>query len=138
MRNTILLACASAMALFMAPAIGTAQTAPSATNPESSVTTNPKSNSDTTQCGQLSPGETHMSAANCSTPSAATIATPKTMPKPKAKAKPATENTATTTLPPVLPTAPNACLKTGTIATTPSNPQCDTKSGVHEGGPFGH
>ncbi len=137
MQNTILLACAAATALLMAPAICAAQTAPSVTNPESSVTTNPKSKPGPTQCAQPAPGETHMSTTNCTV---APTATPKTMPKPKAKTKPATttESKPTATPPPVLPSASNACPKTGTTATTPTDPRCDTKSGAHEGGPFGH
>lgn len=138
MRNRILLAYAAAMALLVTPAIGAVRTMPSATNPESPVTANPKNSSNTPQCTQPAPGQTHMSTANC--PSAPT-ASPKTMPTPKAKTK--TDKTATETkpavaIPPVMPAAPNACPKTGTIASTPSNPQCDTNSGAHEGGPFGH
>jgi hypothetical protein len=138
MRNTILLACATATALFMVPAIGAAQTTRAATNPESPVTANPKSNANTPQCTQPAPGQTHMSTTNCPN---VPKATPKTMPVPKAKtkqAKTAAEAKPAITTPPLLPAAPNACPKTGTIASTPSNPQCDTNSGAHEGGPFGH
>lgn len=124
---------AAIAAILVMPAF--AQTGAATTNPESVVTANPKSNMDTPQCTQPAPGEAHMNTTNC--PNVPTATPPKTIPKAKTKTAPATTATKPSATPSsVLPTDSNACPKTG--SSTPSNPKCDTNSGAHEGGPFGH
>ncbi|HEY2032638.1 MAG TPA: hypothetical protein VGH02_03000 [Rhizomicrobium sp.] len=140
MKRSILLAGIAATALSLSP-VAFAQSNPAVTNPTSPTTANPKSDLNT-QCTQPAPGEAHVNMANC--PKTTTAPTPtKTLPQPKSDKKTATPANATQTSPPVLPaTNPaSACPKPtapSTTAATPSTPGCDSNSGVHEGGPFGH
>ncbi|MGN6150099.1 MAG: hypothetical protein ACTHPD_16310 [Rhizomicrobium sp.] len=141
MKRSILLAGIAAAALSLSP-VAYAQTSPTVTNPTSSTTSNPKSDLNNTQCAQPQPGETHTNMAQC--PKPATAPTPtKTLPKSKTEKNKATPANETQATPPALPVtkAPQACAKPGSpsaTAPTPSNPQCDSNSGAHEGGPFGH
>jgi hypothetical protein len=137
-KHAILLAGIAAAALSVSP-VAYAQTSPSAANPRSPTTANPKSDPNNAQCAQPKPGETHVTMAKCPKP----MATPtKTLPKSKMDKKTATPANATQTMtPPPAANAPQACTKPGSptaTASTPSNPQCDSNSGIHEGGPFGH
>ena len=139
MKRSILLAGIAAAALSFAP-VAYAQTSPTVTNPTSPTTANPKSNLNNAQCAQPQPGETHMNMAQCPKPVTAPTPT-KTLPKSKKDKKTATPANETQTTQPALPgaNAPQACAKPGSSpAPTPSNPQCDSNSGIHEGGPFGH
>jgi hypothetical protein len=138
-KRSILFAGIAATTLSFAP-IAYAQTNLAVTNPTSPTTANSRSDLNNAQCTQPHPGETHTNMAQC--PKPATAPTPtKTLPKTKTDKKTATPASETKTLPP-LPTtnAPQACTKSSSSAAapTPSNPQCDSNSGIHEGGPFGH
>jgi hypothetical protein len=82
-----------------------------------------------------------MNMANC--PKPATAPTPtKTLPKSKPDKNKATPANATLPMtPPPTSNPAQACQKSNapsSAATTPSPLQCDTNSGAHEGGPFGH
>lgn len=137
MKRSILFAGIAATTLSLAP-VAYAQTSPTVANPTSPTTANPKSDLNNAQCTQPQPGEAHTNMANCSKPATAPTPT-KTLPKTKTDKKTATPASETKTLPP-LPTVPQACDKSSSSAAapTPSNPQCDSNSGIHEGGPFGH
>jgi hypothetical protein len=138
-KHAILLAGIAAAALSVS-SVAYAQASPSVTNLRSSTTTNPKGDPNNAQCAQPKPGETHVNMANC--PKPATVPTPtKTFPKPKKDKKPATPANATQPITPPATNPAQACQKPNTPSATtptPSPPQCDTNSGAHEGGPFGH
>ncbi|MBS0278862.1 MAG: hypothetical protein JSR81_14665 [Proteobacteria bacterium] len=138
MKRSILLAGFAATALSLSPA-AMAQGTATTTTEKPLTTANPK-NTNNTQCAQ--PGETHTRSANCPKP-ATTAPTPtKTLPKSKSDKKTATPANATEPMTPPPTTNPaQACTKSNSpsvTAPTPSAPQCDTNSGAHEGGPFGH
>jgi hypothetical protein len=141
-KRSILLAGIAAAALSLSP-VAYAQTSPAVTDPTSPTTSNPKSDLSNAQCGQPQPGEAHMNMAKCPKPTTAPTPT-KTLPTTKHEKKTATpaNATQTTTTPPAAtPNPAQACPKPSTpsaTAPTPSNPQCDSNSGAHEGGPFGH
>lgn len=136
--NRSLLIAGIAAALSLSSA-AYAQTSPTVAKPGSAVTSNPKSDLNNAQCAQRQPGETHINMANC--PKPATAPTPtKTLPKSKPDKNKATPANATHPMTPP-PNPAQACQKSNapsSAATTPSPPQCDTNSGAHEGGPFGH
>jgi hypothetical protein len=142
-KRSILLAGIAAAALSFSP-VAYAQTSPTVTNPTSPATSNPKSDLNNAQCTTPQPGEAHMNMAKCPKPMTAPIPT-KTLPKTKPDRKTATPANATqTTTTPSRPATTNpaqACEKSNaptSTPTTPSPPQCDSHSGAHEGGPFGH
>jgi hypothetical protein len=88
-------------ALSLSPVAAIAQTSAkmtTTTTEKPSITTNPK-NTDSTQCVQPAPGETHRRSTNCPKPTAAPTPT-KTLPKSKTDKKTATPANATQTPPP--------------------------------------